>query len=44
MRVTAGSRQSAVPWAKPTAPTGSTQRMFNERAAAAYLCVQGTSL
>lgn len=44
MRVAASSRQLAVPWAKPAAPTGSTQRMFNERAAAAYLHVQGTSL
>lgn len=44
MRVAAGSRQPSVPWAKPAAPTGSTQRMFNERAAAAYLRVQGTSL
>lgn len=44
MRVAAGSCQSAMPWAKPAAPTGSTQRMFNERAAAAYLHEQGTSL
>lgn len=44
MSVAAGSRQPAVPRAKLAAPAGSTQRMFNERAAAAYLHMQGTSL
>lgn len=44
MSVAAGSRQPAIPQAKLAALAGSTQRMFNERVAAAYLRMQGTSL